>query len=141
MEDPVRAGQRTWSEGPQGLVEVVATTAALSPRHASVQKINVALYSLSLIMWGHCFHSFCYLFPCTRPQIHALFLKYSLLNSSLVLYFGKLTPMLRALPTLYLSNHSWTFPLTWHETKDLFLYQDIGNYRFPVLQIQYYKLF
>lgn len=106
---------------------------ALSPGHTSIQKVNVGMYLLSLSMWGHCFHSLCYLFPCTRPEIHALFLKSSLLNSSLVLYSSKLTPMLRTRPTFYFSNNSWTFPMAWHETKDLFLYQGRGNYSFPVL--------
>lgn len=110
-----------------------ASTAALSPGHASLQKLNVALYSLSLSMGGHCFHSLCYLFPCTRTQIHALFCKSSELNSSLVLSSHKLTTMFRASPTLYFSNHSWTFLLIWHETKDLLLYQCRGNYSFPVL--------
>lgn len=119
--------------GPTGPCEVAATTAALSPGHTSIQKLNVALDSLSLSMWGHCFHSLCYLFPCTRPEIHALFHKSSLLNLSLVLYSGKLTHMIRAWPTLYFSSYSWTFLLTWHETKDLFLYQGRGNCSFPVL--------
>lgn len=49
----VRAGQCTCLKEPyKGPVEVVATIAALTPGHASVQKLNVALYSLSLSMWG-----------------------------------------------------------------------------------------
>lgn len=47
-----RAGQRTCPEEPQSLVEVVAATAALSPGHGRIQKLNVALDSLSLSMWG-----------------------------------------------------------------------------------------
>lgn len=54
----VRAGQCTCLKEPyKGPVEVVATIAALTPGRASVQKLNVALYSLSLSMWGHCLHS------------------------------------------------------------------------------------